>query len=89
MEAQGAGPITRLTILQGMSPKLRVTPADIDAQAVRSCIKPVRAVGSRAVTTIEGLSAGGSHPVQRAWSEFDVVQCGFCQPGQIMAAAAL
>jgi isoquinoline 1-oxidoreductase alpha subunit len=61
----------------------------IDGQAVRSCVTPVRAVGSRAVTTIEGLSADGSHPVQRAWVESDVVQCGFCQPGQIMAAAAL
>ena len=61
----------------------------LDGQAVRSCITPVRAVGTRAVTTIEGLSADGSHPVQRAWTELDVVQCGFCQPGQIMAAAAL
>ena len=61
----------------------------LDGQAVRSCITPVRAVGSRWVTTIEGLSADGSHPVQRAWTELDVVQCGFCQPGQIMAAAAL
>jgi len=61
----------------------------LDGQAVRSCITPVRAVGARAVTTIEGLSADGSHPVQRAWTELDVVQCGFCQPGQIMAAAAL
>ena len=61
----------------------------LDGQAVRSCITPVRAVGSRAVTTIEGLSADGSHPLQRAWTEVDVVQCGFCQPGQIMAAAAL
>jgi isoquinoline 1-oxidoreductase alpha subunit len=61
----------------------------LDGQAVRSCITPVRAVGTRPVTTIEGLSADGSHPVQRAWTELDVVQCGFCQPGQIMAAAAL
>ena len=61
----------------------------LDGQAVRSCITPVRAVGTRAVTTIEGLSPNGSHPVQRAWTELDVVQCGFCQPGQIMAAAAL
>jgi isoquinoline 1-oxidoreductase alpha subunit len=61
----------------------------LDGQAVRSCVTPVRAVGSRAVTTIEGLSADGSHPLQRAWTEVDVVQCGFCQPGQIMAAAAL
>jgi isoquinoline 1-oxidoreductase alpha subunit len=61
----------------------------LDGQAVRSCITPVRAVGTRPITTIEGLSADGSHPVQRAWIEADVVQCGFCQPGQIMAAAAL
>jgi len=61
----------------------------LGGQAVRSCITPVRAVGSRPVTSIEGLSADGSHPVQRAWVETDVVQCGFCQPGQIMAAAAL
>jgi isoquinoline 1-oxidoreductase alpha subunit len=56
---------------------------------VRSCVLPVGAVGDRPVTTIEGLSADGSHPVQRAWVEEDVVQCGYCQPGQIMAAAAL
>ena len=60
----------------------------LDGQAVRSCITPVRAVGTRAVTTIEGLSADGSHPVQRAWTELDVVQCGFCQPGVIMQVAA-
>ena len=56
---------------------------------VRSCVLPVGAVGDQSVTTIEGLSADGSHPVQRAWVEEDVVQCGYCQPGQIMAAAAL
>jgi isoquinoline 1-oxidoreductase alpha subunit len=61
----------------------------IEGQAVRSCVTPVSAVGDRPVTTIEGLSADGSHPVQRAWVEEDVVQCGYCQPGQIMAAAAL
>ncbi len=55
----------------------------------RSCVLPVGMVGDRPVTTIEGLSADGSHPVQRAWVEEDVVQCGYCQPGQIMAAAAL
>jgi len=55
----------------------------------RSCVLPVSAVGDRPVTTIEGLSADGSHPVQRAWVEEDVVQCGYCQPGQVMAAAAL
>ncbi len=61
----------------------------LDGKAVRSCVTPVSEVGSRKVTTIEGLSADGSHPVQRAWAEVDVVQCGYCQSGQIMAAAAL
>ena len=55
----------------------------------RSCVLPVSAVGDRPVTTIEGLSADGSHPVQKAWVDEDVVQCGYCQPGQVMAAAAL
>jgi isoquinoline 1-oxidoreductase alpha subunit len=61
----------------------------LGSDPVRSCVLPVSAVGDRPVTTIEGLSADGSHPVQRAWVEEDVVQCGYCQPGQIMAAAAL
>lgn len=61
----------------------------LDGKAVKACVTPVSAVGSRAVTTIEGLSSDGSHPVQRAWAEVDVVQCGYCQPGQIMTAAAL
>ena len=61
----------------------------LDGEAVRSCVTPVSEVGSRKVTTIEGLSPNGSHPVQRAWAEVDVVQCGYCQSGQIMAAAAL
>jgi isoquinoline 1-oxidoreductase alpha subunit len=61
----------------------------VGGEAVRSCITPVGSVGAQPVTTIEGLSADGTHPVQRAWTELDVVQCGFCQPGQIMAAAAL
>lgn len=61
----------------------------IDGEAVRSCVTPVsRAVG-RAVTTIEGLSPDGSHPLQRAWVELAVPQCGFCQTGQIMTAASL
>jgi isoquinoline 1-oxidoreductase subunit alpha len=55
----------------------------------RSCVLPISAVGDRAVTTIEGLSAHGLHPVQQAWIDEDVVQCGYCQPGQVMAAAAL
>jgi len=61
----------------------------IDGQAVRSCITAVSSLAGRQVTTIEGLSADGSHPVQRAWTELDVPQCGYCQSGQIMAAAAL
>jgi isoquinoline 1-oxidoreductase subunit alpha len=61
----------------------------VDGEARRSCVLPVAAVVGHAVTTIEGLGAAGLHPVQRAWIEADVVQCGYCQPGQIMAAAAL
>ncbi len=61
----------------------------VAGQAVRSCVMPVSKVGHLKVTTIEGLSPDGSHPVQRAWAELDVVQCGYCQSGQIMAAAAL
>ncbi|MCE7922016.1 MAG: (2Fe-2S)-binding protein [Haliscomenobacteraceae bacterium CHB4] len=61
----------------------------LDGAAVRSCVMPVSAVGNAAVTTIEGLSEKGDHPVQRAWDEVDVPQCGYCQAGQIMTAAAL
>jgi isoquinoline 1-oxidoreductase subunit alpha len=61
----------------------------LDGDAVRSCVLPVGSVGDKAVTTIEGLSTDGLHAVQRAWIETDVVQCGYCQPGQIMTAAAL
>ena len=61
----------------------------VDGNPARSCVMPVSAVGDHEVTTIEGLSPDGSHPVQRAWIEEDVVQCGYCQPGQVMAAAAL
>ncbi|MGA1995301.1 MAG: (2Fe-2S)-binding protein [Bryobacteraceae bacterium] len=57
--------------------------------ATRSCLIPVSAVGSQPITTLEGLSAGGTHPVQLAWEEIDVPQCGYCQAGQIMSAAAL
>jgi isoquinoline 1-oxidoreductase alpha subunit len=60
-----------------------------DGRAVRSCVVPARAAAGHRITTIEGLSKDGSHPVQRAWAEIDVVQCGYCQPGQIMSAAAL
>jgi aerobic-type carbon monoxide dehydrogenase small subunit (CoxS/CutS family) len=61
----------------------------LDGEAVRACSLPVSAVGSRAVTTIEGISANGLNAVQRAWIEEDVVQCGYCQSGQVMAATAL
>ena len=61
----------------------------LDGEPLRSCVTPVSAIGDRKITTIEGLSPEGNHPVQRAWAELDVVQCGSCQSGQIMAAAAL
>ena len=61
----------------------------VDGQPLRSCVMPLSAIAEKAVTTIEGLSPDGSHPVQRAWAELDVVQCGYCQSGQIMSAAAL
>jgi isoquinoline 1-oxidoreductase subunit alpha len=61
----------------------------IDGQATRSCSIPIAAVAGRSITTIEGLSPDGTHPVQLAWIEFDVPQCGYCQSGQIMAAVAL
>lgn len=61
----------------------------LDGQAVRSCSTPVSAASGKQITTIEGLSADGSHPVQRAWVEEQVPQCGYCQSGQIMQAAAL
>jgi aerobic-type carbon monoxide dehydrogenase small subunit (CoxS/CutS family) len=61
----------------------------LDGEAVRSCLTPIESVGRRRVTTIEGLASAGSHPVQRAWIEEDVAQCGYCQVGQIMQAAAL
>ena len=60
----------------------------LDGIAVRSCSLPVSAVGEKKVTTIEGLSENGDHPVQVAWKEHDVPQCGYCQAGQIMTAAA-
>lgn len=61
----------------------------VDGVPRRACVTPVETVAGKAVTTIEGLSADASHPVQRAWAELDVVQCGYCQSGQIMSAAAL
>src|SRR5687767_10564261 len=61
----------------------------VDGEPVRACQTPVASVGRARIVTIEGLSADGSHPVQRAWKELDVPQCGYCQAGQIMSAAAL
>jgi isoquinoline 1-oxidoreductase alpha subunit len=61
----------------------------LEGEAIRSCITPVSGVAGKKITTIEGLSPDRSHPVQRAWIEVDVPQCGYCQSGQIMSAAAL
>jgi isoquinoline 1-oxidoreductase alpha subunit len=61
----------------------------VDGAPVRSCVTPAVALAGKQITTIEGLSKDGEHPVQRAWIEADVVQCGYCQSGQVMAAAAL
>ena len=61
----------------------------LDGEAVRSCQTAISSVGSKKITTIEGLSADNSHPLQKAWIAEQVPQCGYCQPGQIMSAAAL
>ncbi|MGK2860907.1 MAG: (2Fe-2S)-binding protein [Chitinophagaceae bacterium] len=61
----------------------------LDGNAVRSCVMPVSGIKTSKVTTIEGLSEDGDHPLQQAWDEVDVPQCGYCQAGQIMTAAAL
>ncbi len=61
----------------------------LNGEAVRSCITFISEVGNREITTIEGLSENGDHPLQKAWIEHDVPQCGYCQSGQIMTAAAL
>ena len=61
----------------------------LEGAPVRSCVTPVSAASGKRITTIEGLSPDSSHPVQRAWIELDVAQCGYCQSGQIMSAAAL
>ena len=61
----------------------------VDGAAARSCVLPVSAVDGREITTIEGLSDNGDHPVQQAWLEHDVAQCGYCQAGQIMAVASM
>lgn len=61
----------------------------LNGESARACVLPVSSVGKSKVTTIEGLSATGNHPVQKAWDKMDVPQCGYCQAGQIMTAAAL
>ena len=61
----------------------------LDGEAIRSCQTPVSSVEGKSITTIEGLSEKGDHPVQEAWLEHDVAQCGYCQAGQIMSASAL
>ena len=61
----------------------------VDGEATRSCVTPVSTVAGKKITTIEGLAAGGQHPVQEAWLAEQVPQCGYCQPGMIMTAAAL
>jgi isoquinoline 1-oxidoreductase alpha subunit len=61
----------------------------LEGEAIRACVTPVRRAAGKNVTTIEGLSADGSHPLQKAWVELGVPQCGYCQSGQIMSAAAL
>ncbi|GAB2598244.1 (2Fe-2S)-binding protein [Spirosoma areae] len=61
----------------------------VNGEATRSCVLPISAIGKSKVTTIEGLSPDGNHPVQQAWDKIDVPQCGYCQSGQIMTAAAL
>jgi len=61
----------------------------LDGTAVRSCMLPVSTIGNKEIVTIEGLSENGDHPVQKAWLEHDVAQCGYCQAGQIMSATAL
>jgi isoquinoline 1-oxidoreductase subunit alpha len=61
----------------------------LDGQVIRSCVTPIRRANGKSVTTIEGLSPDGSHPLQKAWVDLGVPQCGYCQAGQIMTAAAL
>lgn len=61
----------------------------VDGKAMRSCVYPISAADGKSITTIEGLSEDASHPVQQAWVELDTPQCGYCQPGMIMAASAL
>jgi isoquinoline 1-oxidoreductase subunit alpha len=67
---------------------MRACTIHLDGVAVRACSLPVAAIGKKSITTIEGLSEKGDHPVQKAWLENDVPQCGYCQAGQIMNAVA-
>ena len=67
----------------------RACTVHLNGRAIPSCQVPVSAVGNQKITTLEGLSADGTHPVQLAWQELDVPQCGYCQAGQMMSAAAL
>ena len=60
----------------------------LDGEAVKSCLLTISLIGGKSITTIEGLSKNGTHPVQKAWKEIDVPQCGYCQAGQIMTASA-
>jgi len=61
----------------------------LDGEPIRSCVRPAAGLAGRSITTIEGLGTAGDHPVQKAWAEVDVVQCGYCQSGQIMTTVAL
>ena len=61
----------------------------VNGEPMRSCVLPISVVGNAQITTIEGLDPAGKHPIQEAWDELDVAQCGYCQAGQIMTAAAL
>jgi isoquinoline 1-oxidoreductase alpha subunit len=61
----------------------------LDGEPIRSCVRPAADLAGRSITTIEGLGTAGDHPVQKAWAEVDVVQCGYCQSGQIMTTVAL
>ena len=67
----------------------RACTVHLAGKPVQSCLTPISAVGAQAITTIEGLSVDGTHPAQLAWQEIDVPQCGYCQVGQVMSAAAL
>src|SRR5438093_1245889 len=78
-----------LILDEGLQSSGRLVPLSGNRAPRRSCVTPASAAVGKAITTIEGLSPDGRHSVQRAWAELDVVQCGYCQSGQIMSAAAL